>query len=60
MQLREGTALLSSSLRTFLQSLSKSAVALSLDGVLALARPLNSRGFFAAAERPSKPGAGLV
>ena len=33
-QLREGTALLSSSRRTFLQSLSKSALVLSLDNVL--------------------------
>ena len=54
-QLREGSALLSSSRRTFLQSLSKSAVVLSLDSVLALARPLKSRAFLAAAEEPTKP-----
>src|ERR1700687_2891889 len=58
-QLREGTALLSSSRRTFLQSLSKFAVVLSLDSVLALARPLKSRAFFRTAEEPAKPGPGL-
>src|ERR1700675_1902658 len=58
-QLRDGTALLSPSRRTFLQSLSKSAVVLSLDSVLSLARPLKSRAFFAAAQAPAKPGAGL-
>jgi len=57
--LREGTALLSSSRRTFLQSLSKSAVVLSLDSVLALARPLRARGFFAVAEEPAKAATGL-
>jgi enediyne biosynthesis protein E4 len=58
-QLREGTALLSSSRRTFLQSLSKSAVVLSLDSILALARPLGPQAFFRATEEPGKPGAGL-
>src|SRR6266404_1885739 len=58
-QLREGTALLSSSRRRFLQSLSKSAVVLSLDGVLALARPLSSGALFSSVEEPAKPDAGL-
>ena len=58
-QLREGTALLSSSRRTFLQSLSKSALVLSLDNVLALARPLRLRLGFFAAEQPAKPATGL-
>jgi enediyne biosynthesis protein E4 len=58
-QLREGTALLSSSRRTFLQSLSKSAVVLSLDGVLALARPLSSGALLSPVEEPTKPAAGL-
>ena len=58
-QLREGTVLLSSSRRTFLQSLSKSALVLSLDSVLALARPLRPHAFFQAAAGPAKPAAGL-
>src|ERR1700687_2949604 len=58
-QLLEGIALLPPSRRTFLHSLSKSALVLSLDGVLTLARPFKSRAFFAAAEEPLKPDAGL-
>ena len=41
-QLREGTTLLPSSRRTFLQSVSKSAAVLSLEGVLARSRPLHA------------------
>src|SRR5678815_4377440 len=58
-QLREGTALLSSSRRTFLQSLSKSALVLSLDNVLALARPLRAQALHSAAEEPAKAVTGL-
>src|SRR6185312_7039651 len=58
-QLREGTALLSSSRRTFLQSLSKSALVLSLDNVLALARPLRAQALLSAAEEPAKAATGL-
>ena len=55
-QLREGTALLSSSRRTFLQSLSKSALVLSLDSVLALARPLRPRALLSrGAKNRAKP-----
>jgi len=50
---------LSSSRRTFLQSLSKSALVLSLDNVLALARPLRPHALFSAAEEPTKPATGL-
>src|SRR5713101_8123638 len=70
-QLREGTTLLSSSRRTFLQSTVKSAAALSLERVLELARPLGSSfrfpvsGFAAAVPSPvaqtasPKPSVGL-
>jgi enediyne biosynthesis protein E4 len=56
-QLREGTALLSPSRRAFLRSLSKSAMVLSLDSILALGRPHQRQAFFAAAEQtsPLKP-----
>src|ERR1700687_3160502 len=56
-QLREGTTLLSSSRRTFLQSVSKSAAVLSLEGVLARSRPLHA--FFFAGNDPGKPGTSL-
>ena len=56
-QLREGTSLLSSSRRTFLQSVSKSAAVLSLEGVLARSRPLQA--FFPAGDEPPKSGASL-
>ena len=56
-QLREGTVLLSSSRRTFLQSVSKSAAVLSLEGVLAQSR--RWRAFFPASEEVPKPGASL-
>ena len=58
-QLREGITLLSSSRRTFLQSFGKSAAAFSLEGILALAWPQQSRAFLSAAEDPAKPDAGL-
>src|SRR5580765_6216418 len=70
-QLREGTTLLSSSRRTFLQSTVKSAAALSLESVLALGRSLGARfqfplsGFAAAFASSTeevasaKPDAGL-
>ncbi|MGH9548004.1 MAG: hypothetical protein ACRD3W_01465 [Terriglobales bacterium] len=50
---------MSPSRRTFLQSLSKSALVLSLDSVLALARPLRPGGFLSASEAPAKSAASL-
>ena len=58
-RLREGTTLLSSSRRRFLQSLSKSALVLSLDSVLALARPLRPRRCSPRRKNRQSPPAGL-
>src|SRR5690349_15355679 len=56
-QTREGTSLLFSSRRSFLQSLSRSAFVLPLENVLALARATRLHAFLQASGPPAPPNA---